>query len=78
MQFETYTHEFFKDIKLHTSFGRVHVFFQIALETILLPMQIAAIVSSIYNGQTHWSDQNLYARSCNSVLMNNVSVVSQP
>ena len=51
MQFEkTYTREFFKDVKLHSSFGLVqfrsslknslvHVFFQIALETILLPIQ---------------------------------------
>ncbi len=47
MQFgKTYTREFFKDFKLHSSFGLVqfrsslknslvHVFFQIALETIL-------------------------------------------
>ena len=44
---KTYTREFFKDFKLHSSFGLVqfrsslknslvHVFFQIALETILL------------------------------------------
>ncbi len=50
MQFgKTYTREFFKDLKLHSSFGLVqfrsslknslvHVFFQIALETILLPI----------------------------------------
>ena len=52
MQFEkTYTHKFFKDFKIHSSFGLVqfrsslknslvHVFFQIALETILLPIQM--------------------------------------
>ena len=48
---KTCTSEFFKDLKLHSFFGLVqfrsslknslvHVFFQIALETILLPIQI--------------------------------------
>ncbi len=54
MQFEkTYTREFFKDFKLHSSFGLVQsvlivfekltraCFFQIALETILLPIHNA-------------------------------------
>ncbi len=57
MQFEkTYTREFFKDFKLHSSFGLVQFcrivfkkltgacFFQIALQTILLPIQTVNFV----------------------------------
>ncbi len=63
MQFEkTYTSEFFKDFKLHSSFGRAILivfekltracFFQIALETILLPIQTQSLsVKTVYTFQ---------------------------
>ncbi len=82
MQFgKTYTREFFKDFKLHSSFGLVqfrsslknllvHVFFQIALETILLPILIlkwkfvlkqlvalGSVIASSYNSPHRFTAQ---------------------
>ncbi len=72
---KTYTREFFKDFKLHSSFGLVqfrsslksslelvHVFYQIALETILLPIQTTISRLRIMRREKHsalrWLDSN--------------------